>query len=388
MNLRKIFNVSNNSIGELDGLRGIAVLMVFFHHILSSMQISIGNINVSLFFHWGHLGVNIFYILSGFLLAMPFLKGYYTNDKVNLKVYFGKRALRILPAYYFYLTLYVLLLNPSLISRAGVGTLLANILFLQNFGQIEIINPVTWTLAIEVQFYILLPFIYRFFVGKNILKPIVGMFSFVLVYRVIIYFILRPDMTGMNLLFYRTSEYNILGCIDNFTIGMVIANIYVRKKLLNKENEFNNIVGISHFISKISPLVIMALIYNYYMWKNTESIIHSIYFSFFFDLSFYLIIAALLITILFNDSKINKILKNIGLRTIGISGYSIYLWHMLLQGILAQTHFINSTENEAIRYIKWTIMSIVIIIPFSMLMYLLVEKYFIDISNKIYKRKI
>jgi peptidoglycan/LPS O-acetylase OafA/YrhL len=90
----KILGISDKGgrLHELDGIRGIAVLMVFLYHVWTTsggMQLSLFNKDVSFMLMWGHSGVDLFYILSGFLLFKPFCDRYYLNDgKIDIKNYF------------------------------------------------------------------------------------------------------------------------------------------------------------------------------------------------------------------------------------------------------------------------------------------------------------
>ncbi|MGL5256617.1 MAG: acyltransferase family protein [Proteocatella sp.] len=390
MKIEQVLGISKNNIGELDGLRGIAVLMVFIYHVLGSIGTSslgvLGH-NIMPLLMWGHMGVNLFYILSGFLLFLPFAKAYYTSAEIDLKEYFTKRALRILPAYYFYIIVHTLLINSQLISADGIKILLGNMFFLQNFKilNLQTINPVTWTLVVEVQFYILLPFIYKFFVGKKIWKPLGISFILVTIYRLIVFLTLKPSMAGIDWNYYTYSEYNILGCFDNFAIGMIIANMYIGKNYIFSEDKIDKFVKISNKLVYFIPIAIAMLGYNYYYWRFTKSVTHSIYFSFLFDASFYMAMSVFLILILFSENKVKLIFNNILLRIMGVAGYSIYLWHLVLQSILANINFISKTENLIIKYLKLLGLSTIIILPFCIMLYVFVEKYFIDISKKMFK---
>lgn len=391
MKIERTLGIPQNNIGELDGLRGIAVLMVFVYHVLGNIGASSLNIlghNIMPFLMWGHMGVNLFYILSGFLLCLPFAKAHYTSTEIDLKQYFIKRALRILPAYYFYIILHTLLINSQLISLEGIQILLGNMFFLQNFKKlnIQIINPVTWTLVVEVQFYILLPFIYKFFMGKKIWKPLGISFIVVTIYRLIVFWILKPSMAGIDWNYYTYSEYNILGCFDNFAIGMIIANMYIGRNYIFSEGKIEKIVKLANKLVYFIPIAIAMLGYNYYYWRFTKSVAHSIYFSFLFDASFYMAMSVLLILILFSKNKVKLIFNNILLRIMGVAGYSIYLWHFILQSILVNTSFIANTENLNIKYFKLLGLSTIIILPFCIMLYIFVEKYFIDMSKNIFKR--
>ena len=142
---------------ELDGLRGIAALIVFVHHFFqpASWQ-SLDPWNR--FFHvtiylsrFGAHGVDIFFVLSGYLITSLLLidrgnPNYFHN-------FYWKRALRILPVYFVHL-----ILTQWIIGDAWAYIWLS-LIFLVNFSQRFHIEPkgVAWTLSIEEQFYLIWP---------------------------------------------------------------------------------------------------------------------------------------------------------------------------------------------------------------------------------------
>lgn len=146
-------------IRELDGLRGLAAIMVFFHHVcFTSIDPAGWGLGVRLLARvsiWGRTGVDLFFVLSGFLITSLLIEArpqpsYYTD-------FYWKRALRILPLYALCL-LGVLLLIPG-----DHGYVLLSALFLSNFASALHItsNGPFWTLAIEEQFYLLWPTVIR-----------------------------------------------------------------------------------------------------------------------------------------------------------------------------------------------------------------------------------
>ncbi len=144
---------------ELDGVRGIAALLVFFHH-LCSASLPAGNWGPGVqwlrnLFERGSVGVDIFFVLSGFLITSLLIR-----DRENPAFYrdfYWKRALRILPLYVVCL-IGVLLLIPH--SRAYV---LLSALFIVNFANVLHVGTVGpfWSLAIEEQFYLIWPTVVR-----------------------------------------------------------------------------------------------------------------------------------------------------------------------------------------------------------------------------------
>ncbi len=153
-------------IPQLDAVRGVAILVVMMHN--TSMKYPI--LHSEKLFGAGWMGVDLFFVLSGFLITGILLDtkgsaGYFKN-------FYVRRVLRIWPLYYsliFFMFVVVRFLNPSqyhtVIETSSPWW--AYLLFLQNFvGPISTAAAgplgVTWSLAIEEQFYLIWPLVVRF----------------------------------------------------------------------------------------------------------------------------------------------------------------------------------------------------------------------------------
>jgi peptidoglycan/LPS O-acetylase OafA/YrhL len=145
---------------ELDGVRGIAALAVFFHHVCYTSvtvlpaggSLAAGAARV---LHrasaFGNNGVDLFFVLSGFLITSLLIKD--RNSPQYFKDFYWKRALRILPLYFLCLA------GISLLLRHNAGYILLSLAFLANFAHnfhIAADGPF-WSLAIEEQFYLIWP---------------------------------------------------------------------------------------------------------------------------------------------------------------------------------------------------------------------------------------
>src|SRR5205814_3217558 len=108
---------------------------------------------------WGWIGVDLFFVLSGYLIGGQLLAELARNNRLNLRRFYARRALRILPAYLFILTIYFLL--PLWREYPDMAQPLWKFLFsLQNIalhGGTAFSHA--WSLAVEDQFYLALPFI-------------------------------------------------------------------------------------------------------------------------------------------------------------------------------------------------------------------------------------
>ncbi len=141
-------------IVELDALRALAAinLMLFHFTVVYSEKFGFTS-DLGFEFPWGKYGVQLFFMLSGFVNAMTLLK------KRDAKSFLVNRLLRILPIFYIVVGVNVLLLClPPLngVASFNMPKLLANLTAVPNLLGYACLEPVTWTLQIELLFYVLL----------------------------------------------------------------------------------------------------------------------------------------------------------------------------------------------------------------------------------------
>jgi peptidoglycan/LPS O-acetylase OafA/YrhL len=145
---------------ELDSLRGVAILLVVFYHGFFWSNNLTGLTGAAKLFvnltRFGWLGVNLFFVLSGFLITGVLVDS--RSKEHYYRRFYTRRALRILPA--FYATLLLLALIPG----QNRAYLLLSFFFLSNLAPL-FAAPMTytmlWSLAVEEHFYLAWPFIVR-----------------------------------------------------------------------------------------------------------------------------------------------------------------------------------------------------------------------------------
>lgn len=172
-----------NHITELDGIRGFAVLLVIIFHFLNQPILS-DNLFDHIFketFSIGWIGVDLFFVLSGFLITRILIN---TKSSTNyFTSFYYKRTLRIFPLYYLYLILIFFILYPLLFNK--VSEVEQNKILMSEHSQAwfwlyasnikQVIDGAffggglghLWSLSIEEQFYIVWPCIIYFFSVKN-----------------------------------------------------------------------------------------------------------------------------------------------------------------------------------------------------------------------------
>jgi peptidoglycan/LPS O-acetylase OafA/YrhL len=146
-------NEGSNRIPGLDGIRAIAILMVLCAHFISGSN---SNWLIKLLAKNGGFGVEIFFVLSGFLITILILREEEKNDGFSIRIFYLRRALRILPPLTIFLVFLSLLNFVGGIKITGLD-ISACLFFLRNyFGQSQETEHI-WTLSIEEQYYLLFP---------------------------------------------------------------------------------------------------------------------------------------------------------------------------------------------------------------------------------------
>jgi peptidoglycan/LPS O-acetylase OafA/YrhL len=156
-------------VASLTGLRGVAALFVFFFHYGSlnpgiRFDLSVPVIGKALQFPlgFGFTGVDLFFVLSGFLLTLPFARTSLTRmAQQNLPNYYKRRLLRVFPAYYAQLAI-ILLIGTWFVTWKPVSgmSFFAHMFMFFNVGShpVSPLVGVWWTLPVELSFYLVLPF--------------------------------------------------------------------------------------------------------------------------------------------------------------------------------------------------------------------------------------
>ncbi len=156
-----------NTIAFLDGVRAFACLIVIWYHIYQiPRDLHIWDLQPSLhpllnsLQYFGKYGVTLFFVLSGFLLFRPFAKALLFQDAwPSIRQFYVRRVFRILPAYYLSLILIVLLFQQQYLQPQHWRELgLFFIFFIDSsHATFKQLNAPFWTLAVEWQYYLLLP---------------------------------------------------------------------------------------------------------------------------------------------------------------------------------------------------------------------------------------
>ncbi|MBV9229291.1 MAG: acyltransferase, partial [Chloroflexi bacterium] len=158
-----------NTLPVLDGVRAFACLIVIWFHIYRiprDLQLWItqpsDHLLLNSFLFFGKYGVTLFFVLSGFLLFIPFAKALlFEQTWPSTRQFYLRRFFRILPAYYLSLILIVLLLQRQYLQPQRWQELALFFVFLMDSSHATFkqLNAPFWTLAVEWQYYMPLPWL-------------------------------------------------------------------------------------------------------------------------------------------------------------------------------------------------------------------------------------
>jgi len=146
-------------IQELDGWRAVSVLLVILGHIITFRQVNLhSDILTRVVYLAGHLGVSVFFFISGFVICRLFILEEKRFGSVSLKGFYVRRIFRILPPLFTFLAVVALMMAAGLI-RGSWAALPAAAAFLSDLEHIpkNWFVEHTWSLAVEEQFYVVFP---------------------------------------------------------------------------------------------------------------------------------------------------------------------------------------------------------------------------------------
>lgn len=211
-------------------LRAVAALWVFAYHIwlaMGGVTVRFGlptdfSFGMRSIFRAGYQGVDLFFVLSGFVIAWPYAVRRHTLlDRFEVVDFYQRRYLRIAPVYYCTLVVAVTLIALRLLpGHLDAWSIAAHVAFAENFypNWVASILGTYWTLPTEIHFYIIVPFLLRLTNLDRPLRLAVGLIAFAIGYRYFAF--LLTTRYGIPTIW--TTGY-LPGRIDQFGCGMAAA---------------------------------------------------------------------------------------------------------------------------------------------------------------------
>ena len=307
-------NIEKNYKPEIDGLRALAVIAVIINHTYSSILPN------------GFLGVDIFFVISGFVLTLSLEEKKNKNLVEFLTNFFYRRIKRLLPALLVFCLITSIIItfvipSPKFAHITGITGLLGfSNLYLLNgstdyFATDVILNPFThtWSLDVEEQFYLIFPFLIwfsgygsqKYFGKKNLLYLMLFLSSLSLILYVF-----------LNINYPIASYYLMPSRFWEMGAGSILFLVFKSKNILISR------------ISNIPSTLILVLISGIMFLPKNNLTINTI---------FVVFLTMNLILSFKEESFVFKIFNSKIFNHIGLISYSLYLWHWAILSISAWT---------------------------------------------------
>ena len=250
-------------LGVLDGMRGIAVLLVLWYHLWEISWLPAPFPWLQWIPETGFIGVPLFFFLSGFVITFPFVRAQLAGERLPTWSHFAwRRFIKIVPSYVLSIVI-AYAIGYTVLERFGAAPwqeILTHLLFIHTWWQSTYgsINGVLWTLAVEVEFYLVFPLIWWCFARRPFLT-FVAMLAVAMLWRV--HAAQCCFHTDMPLL-----VENLPGYLDIFACGMLSAWIFARFGHL-----CNRRVSLSACRSSRSPASCLLCVLLIDMFNNRAS---------------------------------------------------------------------------------------------------------------------
>ena len=316
--------MSNNKskyLPSIDSLRALAVLAVIIYHV---------DVN---YLPGGFLGVDLFFVLSGYLISSLIIKEHKNTGSVNLYNFYIRRARRLLPAVYFMITVglvVMVLFNEVLLRKSHLDAIFGYIYssnwwyifhkldYFDSFGAQSPFKHL-WSLAIEEQFYMIFPLLFllvnrrekskdgTYKLNKNFLYVVLGLILVSLIVHILLF-----DINNISRIYFGTDTRAF-----SLLVGVVGAILYPMERLHAKVTLQQNLIySVVSLVSIATLITVMIYTSEYNTWLYRGG---------------FLLVAILGLIVIISSGKqhtlMSRLLSFKPVVFIGKISYSLYLWH-------------------------------------------------------------
>lgn len=386
--IKDILSPRESEIKPLNGLRAFAIIFVILNHYTIGLK-GIVTLPATLELLYLNLwsGVDLFFVLSGFLISKGLWENWKEGSKINFKSFYIKRTLRIFPAYYFFLTVTYLIGKAMIVSVERKGTSieleglkqsLANswgdFLFLGNY--VQGINTHTWSLSSEEQFYLMFPILSAtlfFKVEFKFRQVLLWTLYFIpLLFRIYTFATLSDTATPP---YFKEIYYPFQTRFDSLIIGVIVMDLYMNRQDMSKFIEGRDFVYYTLFIIFFSFIVLAHSISQ----DSKEFFTHTFKYNF-LNIGY---AGILYLSVIRLESPLSKFLSLKVFTPIARLSYTIYLWHFILMGTAVMMLKIKTEEMSLLLFhLKFLGMGVILIL-LSLPLYLAIEVPFQKLRDKL-----
>lgn len=348
----------NKKIGTLDGSRGLAILLVTGYHYLH-------------FFTFGWVGVDLFFVLSGFLITGKLVES--LGAKNYFRSFYIKRILRIVPLYYTVIFLFFVLL--PFVWPAGVSVSLRDLLQQQFYYWSFTANiydafhgwPVNislvhcWSVCCEMQFYLVWPFIIWFlYRGGHAVKLLLLFVVLSLLFRV---------FAGSLFPFNSIYRYSLLPCrLDAFCAGALVYHFLKDGRMDIYKKRLLPVAAM------VLVLVLLLMRINGIPWHFSMDIVSK--YGYTFNAIFWACILGFILVS--HQGLLKRVFGGALLQWFGKYSYAMYLFHLPVYIFIGRLNFFNNGAADK----TWSLAMVAFAVTCaaSFASYHLLEKYFLKLK--------
>lgn len=379
------FDRAQGSIDALDGLRMLAIALVLLRHAMKAMESQVGSaFDVAL--PWGTwsfatpmmngwMGVDLFFVLSGFLIGSHLIRHRANFSTASLGRYFGARALRIVPTYFAVILLVAIGFFPLYkpLSEDMVASVIWHMLFLQDYLPSDLIVAF-WSLGVEEKFYIVAPLLILGTARLGRLRNRIAVYGVLLMlpmlFRWLTLQFMEFDFTSYRA-YFETFRSPFHLTYEGLLIGVICAEFFACKVCKERFLRFAKpmlALGTAIILVHLLPVNLMAQITLY------DVLLQPILLSVGFGL-------ILLATALINPKSgwAASRFSLIGARL----SYSLYLVHMALIPAAMVPALLSGTQGLmlfAIFFVAFIALSLIA----SLALHFVVEKPFLQLKSRLF----
>lgn len=363
---------TKNRLYGLDHLRALAIMLVFVYHYGRLFPHPEWTNTISKF---GWTGVDLFFVLSGYLIASQLFAKIAQEKKISFREFFIKRFFRIIPAYLVVVALYFLF--PSFREREALAPLWKYLTFTQNLG-LDVLNKGTfshaWSLCIEEQFYFFFPLILIVFIYFRAIKKgavlLIVLFLFGFLTRLYSWHALVAPFVGSDDFWLHWSKwiyYTTYSRLDGLLMGVSIAAIFQFRPILKERiQQYGNLFLLAS---------LLVLTSAYFLCLHEETYYPSIFGFPLVDFGYGLMVLSAISTTGFLYKFKSKITANLA-----ILSYGTYLIHKIIIHITQEQFLkLNIETNSNIMFLICIITSLLA----ALILNKLIEKPFLQLRDKI-----
>lgn len=317
---------------DIDVLRGFAALSVLVYH-----AVALGNMGnlkfgkLEILIRNGWMGVDLFFVISGFVITLALARDMDLPRKRFYSRFFVRRIYRIAPLYYLTILIFIFMLQPHLFflswesQAAHFGS---HLLFLHNLHPSthgSIVGP-NWTVALEVQFYILICLLIKKLIKMKPLAVYLLFVSTAWLWKFGMTLILEPGTSNANT--QSIFSQMLPGTLDEFGVGVFLALLVIRRSEYNQIDRTLNLIERNLYCKVGIIFLFIGIFFGHLRLLNALNYWSSSLAIVFFRTTLTISFGLLLLLAISRTSNSNYIIKS--LRFLGKISYGVYLWHILI----------------------------------------------------------